>query len=186
MEQMNEVNLKLKNLNLETFLLTGKINDIDLIEKLKKIVFEKSKNSNMNYKTNVKGKFTGFKGLSDEPDFHNFIRSIMKEIGVIWKHHFKIKDAWGNICTEETDEVLEHNHASFSGFCGILYLTQGGPGTYFRDFDLTVEEEVGKFVLFHPLLNHSVKKMDKKIERITIAFNMDSWKLWEENIKPLN
>jgi hypothetical protein len=61
-----------------------------------------------------------------------------------------------------------------------LYLTEGGPGTYFKEYDLLVEEEVGKYILFHPLLKHSVQKIENNIERITIAFNMNEVKTWED------
>jgi len=96
----------------------------------------------------------------------------------VYKENFLIKDAWGNIC-KLGEEVTEHNHGGVTGFCGILYLTEKGPGTYFKEYDLLIEEKIGKYIIFHPLLTHGVKKLENDIERITIAFNMDEIKEWE-------
>jgi hypothetical protein len=88
---------------------------------------------------------------------------------------------------KKSEKVTEHNHSDCS-FCGILYLTEGGPGTYFKEYDLLIKEEVGKFILFHPMLKHSVQEIDKDIERITVAFNMSHLKEWQNslNIKWVN
>jgi ectoine hydroxylase-related dioxygenase (phytanoyl-CoA dioxygenase family) len=68
-----------------------------------------------------------------------------------------------------------------TAFCGILYLSDNGPGTFFKDFDVTIEEKIGRYVLFHPLLLHSVEKNLKNKERITIAFNMYETKVWDKD-----
>ena len=130
-----------------------------------------TKDINLSYKTHVKGHFTGFKSLVENLNFHNFLKIIQPCIKVVFPKNFIIQDAWGNIC-KKNEEVTEHDHRNVSGFCGILYLSENGPGTYFKDYNLNVDEEIGKFVLFHPYLTHSVKKIDKEIERITVAFNM--------------
>lgn len=171
-------NVIVKDINIETFILIGKINDKELIENLKTSVREKIKNSPLHYKTNVKGLFTGFKALIEDKYFFQFLESIKNEIKVIYNGSFIIKDAWGNICKEKDDEVIVHDHIESSAFCCILYLTDGGPGTYFNDYDYNVEEEIGKFVLFSPMLKHQVSKLNKNIERITIAFNADQNKPW--------
>jgi hypothetical protein len=174
-------NIKYKKIKVNTFLLTGKINNYEIINNLKNIIKEKSKTVDINYKTNVTGFFSGFNSLNENIDFINFIKEIKKEINSIFKYNFFIKSSWGNIC-KKGDEVIEHSHNETSGFCGILYLTDGGPGTYFKEFDINVEEKVGKFVLFHPLLLHSVKKIDTDIERITIAFNINKFKPWDNEV----
>jgi hypothetical protein len=43
-----------------------------------------------------------------------------------------------------------------------------------------VKEEIGKYILFHPSLKHSVQKIENDIERITIAFNMNEVKFWDD------
>jgi hypothetical protein len=170
--------LKVKEILKETYILTGKINNEQLIKNLIEFV-KKNKDENLSYKTNVKGHFTGFKSLIKNNEFITFLREIQENIKIIYQENFIINDAWGNIC-KIGEEVTEHDHGSVSGFCGILYLTEGGPGTYFKEYDILVEEEIGKYILFHPSLKHSVKKIENDIERITIAFNMGAIKEWED------
>jgi hypothetical protein len=169
--------LKVKDISLQTFILTGKINNSTIINNLIDII-KKTKDEKLSYKTNVKGHFTGFKSLVENIDFHNFLRLIKRQIKVVYSNDFIVKDVWGNIC-KLNEEVIEHEHGNISAFCGILYLSEGGPGTYFKEYDLTISEEIGKYVLFHPKLLHSVKKIDKNIERITLAFNMDGIRNWD-------
>ena len=178
--------LKVKDVFLETFILTGKINNPEIINNLINFI-KNNKNEELSYKTHVKGYFTGFKSLNENTDFHLFLKLIQPQIQIIYQENFEIVDAWGNIC-KKNEEVTEHNHRSVSAFCGILYLSEGGPGTYFKEHDLLIKEEIGKFVLFHPVLFHSVPKINQEIERITLAFNMSGIKEWENlnNLKWVN
>jgi hypothetical protein len=172
------LDLKVKDISLETFIITGKIDNNEIINNLINFI-KNTKDTELSYKTHVKGHFTGFKSLVENKDFHNFLKTIQPYIKIIYSQNFRIQDAWGNIC-KENEEVTEHDHKGVSAFCGILYLSNNGPGTYFKQYDLLINEEIGKFVLFHPLLKHSVKKIDKEIERITVAFNMYDVKDWED------
>jgi len=178
--------LKVKDIFLETYILTGKINNSEIINNLINFI-KNNKNEELSYKTHVKGHFTGFKSLTENTDFHNFLKLIQPQIQIVYKDNFEIRDAWGNIC-KNNEEVTEHNHRGVSAFCGILYLSEGGQGTYFKEHDLLIKEEIGKFVLFHPALFHSVPKINKDIERITCAFNMHAIKEWENlnNLKWVN
>jgi hypothetical protein len=170
--------LKIKEVALETFLLTGKIFDQEIILNLKKFIKENIDNV-LSHNTHVKGKFTGFRGLINNKDFINFLKTIEPYIKIVYNKNFEILDAWGNIC-KQGEEVIEHDHRAVNAFCGILYLTEGGPGTHFKEYDLTIEEEIGKFILFHPYLLHKVKKIEKDIERITVAFNINFVNKWNE------
>ena len=115
--------LKVKEILKETFILTGKINDEQLIKNLIEFI-KKNKDENLSYKTNVKGHFTGFKSLVQNEYFWEFLKKIQKNIKVIYKDDFIITDAWGNIC-KIGEEVTGHDHRAVTGFCGILYLTEG-------------------------------------------------------------
>jgi hypothetical protein len=177
------VDVRIRDILKETYILTGKIYDKNIINNL--IYFIKNyKDTELSYKTNVQGIFTGFNSLNENGDFINFLKIIQPEIKSIYFDNFEIKNAWGNIC-KKGDEVLEHNHGGVTGFCGILYLTENGPGTYFKEHDLLVNEEIGKFILFSPILKHSVKKIENDIERITVAFNMHEIKKWN-NLSNIN
>jgi hypothetical protein len=171
--------LKVKEILKETYILTGKIKNEQLIENLINFV-KNNKDENLSYKTNVKGHFSGFKSLIQNEDFITFLKNIEENIKIIYKNNFLISGAWGNIC-QLGEEVIEHDHEGVTGFCGILYLTEGGPGTYFKEHDLLINEEIGKYVLFSPSLKHSVKKIENKIERITVAFNMNAIQKWQDH-----
>jgi hypothetical protein len=180
------INLQIKKIKRESFLLTSKIFDLELLNNLKNFV-KNNINKDLYAKTNVKGDFTGFHSLVQNEFFINFIKNIKKEILLISDGNFIINDAWGNLC-KKGGEVIEHDHKGVNLFCGILYLTEGGPGTYFKDYDININEEIGKFVLFDPLLTHSVPKIKNEIERISIAFNALEIKSWEDysNLKKDN
>jgi len=170
--------LKVKEIIFEGYLLTGKINDKKIIENLKKFIRE-NKDTDLSYKTNVKAHFTGWNSLIENIDFNNFLKLIEQYTKLIYTKNSKLSSAWGNIC-KKYDKILPHNHATVSAFCGILYLTDDGPGTFFDAYNLTVKEEVGKFILFHPWLIHSVEEINNDIERITVAFNVNEIKNWED------
>ena len=170
--------IKVKDILFETFILTGKINDNKIINNLINFI-KNNKDINLSNKTHVKAHFTGFKSLIDNQDFIDFLKIIQPNIKIIYGDNFLLQDAWGNLC-KINEEVTEHDHKSVSAFCGILYLTEGGPGTYFKQYDLLIKEEIGKFILFHPILKHSVEKIKNNIERITVAFNMSDVKDWED------
>jgi len=176
----------LKHISTPIYLLIDEYKNLNILNNLKNKILNHP-GSELSYKTNVKGKFTGFESLINDEDFHIFLKDIYKQINYIYKNNFQIKDAWGNVC-KKNEEVIEHSHSNVSAFCGILYLSEGGPGTFFNEFNITIEEKFGKFVLFHPSVLHSVKKIDKEIERITIAFNMNEIIDWDNtiNIKWIN
>jgi hypothetical protein len=178
--------LKAKEVVKETFILTGKIEDKNIINNL--IYFIKNnKDEKLSYKTNVKGHFTGFHSLIQNVDFLNFLKIIQPNIKIIFNDNFTITDAWGNLC-KIGENVTEHDHNGTTAFCGILYLTDNGPGTYFKEYDLLIKEEIGKYILFSPILKHSVEKITKETERITVAFNMNKINEWADssNIKWVN
>lgn len=180
-----DLKLSLKQKVIDTFILSGKINNIEIINNLINFV-KNNENKKLHSVTNVKGKFTGFKAGVSNKDFHLFLKLIQPAINVIYKNNFCIFDAWGNILTKG-GEVLEHDHVGTTAFCGIIYLSNSGHGTYFSEYDITIEEEIGKFILFHPYLKHSVFKIQSDVERITFAFNCNVLPEWTyDDIKNTN
>ena len=113
--------LKVKEISVETYILTGKINDQNIINNLK-VTIKNTKDNELSYKTNVKGHFTGFKSLINNEDLHSFLKLIQPCIFTIYNKNFVISDAWGNIC-KKGGEIIEHDHGDHDfAFCGILYL----------------------------------------------------------------
>ena len=165
-------NLKRLKIKKDVFILTSKINNRSLLNKLKEYVIEKSsilfsKNSN------VHSSRTDFKALINNEEFFGFLKESKDIIHNAWKHDFVVHDAWGCVYREPNDFCIKHNHLGTTAFSGILYLTDHGPGTYFPELDLTVKEEIGKFVIFDPILYHEVPKYRYTKERVIVAFNCD-------------
>lgn len=159
-----------KEIKINTFILIDEINDNDLIDNLLKIIY---KNNEYHHTyTNVISKHSKFDFLNNNDLFHIFLKKIKKQINLIFKENFIIQDSWAVTYNNE-DYALMHSHVGSTAFSGILYLTDGpGPGTYFPEYDLTVEEKKGRFVLFHGHLLHEVKKFKYNKDRVVIAFNM--------------
>lgn len=176
--------LKVQEIKRETFILTSKIKDKELINNLIDFV-RKNKDEKLSFKTHVKGHFTGFDSLVKNNFFITFLKTIQENIKIIYPFDFVIHNAWGNLC-KKGEQVTEHNHGGINCFCGILYLTEGGPGTYFKQYDLLIKEEIGKYILFHPLLDHEVKEIQNDVERITIAWNINKLKDWDKETYELN
>jgi len=74
--------LQVKEVLKETFILTGKIKDKDIIDNLTYFV-KNNKDNELSYKTNVKGHFTGFFSLVQNNDFLNFLKIIQPNIKII-------------------------------------------------------------------------------------------------------
>jgi hypothetical protein len=168
---MKLINKKIKK---DVFLLEGVLKDIELIKILKNKIVNETMTNSVDQR-NVLGKSTNYQFFINDVDFINFIKSIKKEIDKIYPYDFIIREAWGNVYNKN-NYAKEHTHMDTTAFCGIIYLSENGPGTYFPELKFTVKEKIGKFVLFSPILKHSVKKCNGN--RITLAFNMDECKPW--------
>ena len=169
-----------KSIELNTFILINEINDNELIDKLILNVKKKIKESKISGKTNVHAEHSEFNSLTQDPNFHKFLKIIQPFIYKIYQKNFVVSDVWGNIYSNENHYAVEHNHIGTSAFSGILYCTDGpGPGTYFNQYDLNIEEKKGRFVLFHPMLYHEVKPYSYNKERITIAWNFSEVHSWD-------
>jgi len=162
----------------DCYISTFFIKNVNLLENIKQKIIDKTKNSSFSYKTNVKAKFTGFESLSLEPEIKEFAMEIKPFSNSVCNKKTAMKECWGNVY-HKNDYAMLHHHKGCTGFSGILYLSNEGPGTYFKDFDLTIKEEYGKVVLFDPMLLHEVKPSSLQSTRITMAFNCYEIAPWE-------
>jgi hypothetical protein len=71
-----------------------------------------------------------------------------------------------------------HSHQEATAFCGILYLTSGGPGTSFPEIKKVINSVKGRFILFNPIMKHFVVKSNVE-KRFSLAFNMIDVKDWD-------
>lgn len=178
---MIDYNMYGKPLAVPTFILVGKYTDMEVLDNLKEDILKLSNENNpLNYKTNVKGKFTGWESLIENKWFIKFMNRILDYANVLYNKQikFRVRSAWGNVYENETDHVTFHRHLPADCFSGIIYFDDHGPGTMFPEYDLNIKEEKGKFVFFHPQILHGVEKFNYQKQRITCAFNTDFEREW--------
>jgi Rps23 Pro-64 3,4-dihydroxylase Tpa1-like proline 4-hydroxylase len=142
------------------------IKDISVITSLKEDI-KNNLDTSMKNTTNVKGSMTNYKHFIGRKTFEPIKKLLNK---------FAIYEAWGNVL-KKGEYVKEHHHISNENnnfkinISGILYLTDIKPGTYFKEFNKTIDPKIGKIIVFDNKYKHSVDKCDTDEERITLAFN---------------
>jgi hypothetical protein len=167
-------NLQVKKLERHIFLAEYQFKDISFVEYFKNLINQKV--GTYDGKTNVTGKMTDFKCFVEDKELHKLLNEATEFLKI---SHFQptfLDEAWGNILGKG-DKVLYHTHWTMV-YSGILYLTEGGPGTHFPQFDYTVEEKIGKMVFFSGEAYHGVKETNKNQKRHTLAFNFAEKVSW--------
>ena len=168
---MMDFDLHIKPIEKDSFILIGRINDPDLIQRLiSDITIGIKGRKNSSYKTNVIGKMTRFKYFNSNDNFIKVLDLIRPTFKKVIQRSIQLKDSWGNIL-DKNDYVKIHNHHPAS-VSGILYLTEG-ESTYFPSHNKHIEAEVGKFVLFDPMLDHEVTKNKSSKKRYSLSFNFE-------------
>ena len=166
-------NLNVYSIPRKYFIIEYQLKDLSNIEYFKNIIDKNT--GEYDYVTNVKGRMTSFKQFVKDKIFFTVMDEVKDLFDVMNYGELYLKDAWGNIL-QNKDSVEEHAHECTVS--GILYLTEGGPGTYFKEANKLIEEKIGKVVLFSPDLMHSVKQSDTPSKRYTLAFNFEKVHKW--------
>ena len=142
-----------------------------LIEKIKANV-----NKELSYKTNVRNKMTDWQCFSKDPTMSSIFANMSYLVGILLLPDLQLASCWGTWSSKYV-ETFQHKHSP-SDISGILYLTEGGPGTYFPEFNINAEEKIGKLVFFHGDTLHKVEKSKIKKDRFLISFNFEKIKFW--------
>jgi hypothetical protein len=158
------------------FLIEYQFKNLDFVDILKKEI--KNSVGSMDYKTNVKGKMTNFSKFTKNKIFNNLLEECIEITHVLNLPKSILTDAWGNIL-KKGDSVEVHSHYKCS-ISGVLYLTEDGPGTYFPQFNKTIDEKIGKVLLFSGNLLHGVPIYNGNEDRYTIAFNFEEMTPWND------
>ena len=161
------------------FLLEYQFKDLSFVDILKKEIDNKV--GELDYKTNVRGRMTKFDAFVDNPILLKLLGECIHVTNVLSIKTSKITEAWGNIL-KKGEHVDSHTHDP-AIISGVLYLTEGGPGTHFPEFNKTVEEKIGKMVFFSGMATHNVLPTKLNKDRYTLAFNFYEIKPWENQKK---
>lgn len=168
--------INIANVESLAFLIEYQFKNLSFVDILKKEI--KNNVGKMDYKTNVKGRMTSFNHFSKNRIFSNLLKECIEITHVLNLPKSILTDAWGNIL-KKGDSVDAHAHYRCS-ISGVLYLTENGPGTYFPQFNKTIEEKIGKVLLFSGSLLHEVPVYNGNEDRYTIAFNFEEITPWNE------
>jgi len=145
------------------------------IEKIDKNISDK-----LSYNTNAKNQITDWHTFVDDIE----LRKIFLSFDIFFNDYLKtgplrLDDCWGTKSCEFV-ETIRHDHSL--GVSGIIYLTEGGPGTFFPQFNFNVSEKIGKIVFFDSQTEHEVKKTKINNTRYLLAFNFKHIKPWNLKI----
>lgn len=170
-------NLNVTKIERWLFLLEYQFKDLSFVDILKKEIDKKV--GQFDFKTNVKGRMTSFQEFVNNQVLAKLLQEALPVSNVLSIKNSKLREAWGNIL-KKGGSVTEHTHEP-AIISGVLYLTEGGPGTRFPEFNKTVEEKIGKIVFFSGMASHFVFPSKLNKDRYTIAFNFQEMKPWENN-----
>jgi hypothetical protein len=163
-------NVEFSTVEKKVFLIEHQLDDLSFIEDFKNLI--DTNISELSYKTNVKGKMTKWDTFVSNKDFQKIILNSVDIIKYFAEDGAYCDNAWGNKL-ENDDEVISHHHIGPDMvMSGLLYLTEDGPGTYFKEFNKTIKEKIGKIVFFSPEVWHSVSKSNLNKTRYTLSFNL--------------
>jgi len=176
MEEIKNFTLNVGKIERWVFLIEYQLKNLNFVDFLKKEI--KNKVGSMDYKTNVRGEMTAFNEFINNEILINILRECIEVTNVLNIPKSFLKDAWGNIL-KKGGSVHPHTHPK-STISGVLYLTENGPGTYFPDFNKTIDEKIGKVVLFGGNVLHSVPVYNGSKDRYTIAFNFQEIVPWQK------
>jgi|TARA_R110000822_G_scaffold310170_1_gene441712 hypothetical protein len=111
-------------------------------------------------------------------DDFDLIRHLIsnKASQMVNKSLFARKDIWGLHYTGDLNYCHYHNHGKFNGYAGVLYLEadEDCGQLHFPEYDIYVEPEPNRIILFDPRIKHGVMpNLDQSSNRVAIAFNVD-------------
>jgi hypothetical protein len=163
-------NVEFATVEKKIFLIEHQLNDLSFVEDFKNLIDINI--SELSYKTNVKGKMTKWDTFVNNKDFQKIILNSADIIEHFAKDGAYCDNAWGNKLENDDEVILHHHIGQDIIISGILYLTEDGPGTYFKEFNKTIKEKIGKLVFFSSEAYHGVSKSNLNKTRYTLSFNL--------------
>lgn len=157
----------------EVFYLEGKIN-IDSNYFIKKIE-DGIINSPNNYKTNVQGFMTAWDYFIEDKKFLKIFLNIINNFehhSVVFQHlpKWKLDSCWG-IKEEKGSYTKEHDHLP-AVLSGVIYLNDVKQELIFKELNIKVAPEKGKFVIFSPILKHYTERNLEETSKYGLSFNL--------------
>lgn len=158
------------------FFIQGKIK-LDAKYFIKEINQSCNSDSNLNYKTNVKGAMTPFQYFKNNKKFLNLLQSFIEYVDDnVELPKYNLMDAWG-FSLKPSEKTVLHNHYGFV-WSGAIYLNSCNQTLDFPEINQSIKPDEGSFVLFSSFLKHGCSKnLDNSI-KFGMSFNMMEMKPW--------
>jgi len=126
--------------------------------------------TNMNYKTNVKGKMTSWHFFREDPMFGKILKKIINYVDENYNFvNYYLHDAWG-FRTDPGENTVLHQHMCL--WSGVLYLNECNQPLNFPEIKQSLMPKKGNFALFSPWLNHGCNANQDSIPKYGISFNL--------------
>lgn len=131
----------------------------------------------LSYNTHVKNQMTDFRTFTHDYEIHQIFKKFDNLFKLVSNtDSIRLQDCWG---TKSCEFVETNKHSHSLGVSGIIYLTEGGPGTFFPEFNFNVDEKIGKIIFFDSRALHEVKKTKIINPRYLLSFNFKEVKSWD-------
>jgi hypothetical protein len=168
------------NIEVPVFFIETKQNISEYKNTLISQIEEGIKTSNLNYKTNLKGKMTDWLYFKENKNFFKILDQFFSEIksNCPQLKSTVLYNAWG-IKVEKGDKTIPHNHYEFC-YSGILYLNSTDLPIDFYDLNISITPQEGTFLFFSPILKHGTKENLSNDPKYAIVFNFSEKKDWDD------
>tara|TARA_R100000963_G_C4602313_1_gene75580 strand:+ start:111 stop:641 length:531 start_codon:yes stop_codon:yes gene_type:complete len=155
------------------FFIKGNLNKLDSKYFTTKIDEGVKLNSNLNYKTNVKGKQTSFDFFCNDKNFEKTLYELIDYLddNGIATHRYRLVDAWG--VKEGLGDFSKKHHHLPCYVSGIVYLNDHPQTLYFPEIGEEITPKRGEFVLFSSFLYHYNKRSNIDKYKYAISFNFE-------------
>jgi len=158
------------------FFIKGKI-EIDSEYFIKKIKEGCESNSNLNFRTNIKGLMTTFDYFNTDIEFQKILQKFIHYIDDNYSlHKYTLRESWG-MEVRKNERTLFHSHSE-NLWVGVLYLNSSSQELIFDEINEKVKPEPGSFALFSPFLTHGCHRNQDNHSKFGISFNMTEIKDW--------
>lgn len=145
-----------------------KIDSQYFINKIEQSIVE----SDMHFKTNVKGYMTPWKYFVGDDKFLEVLIPILDKLDTYKLLKYELTEAWG-LKEGWAHHTVIHNHLP-SYLSGVLYLNNHPQKLEFPDINQSITPEEGRVVIFSSFLNHLAHRNTVEKPKYAIAFNCEN------------
>ena len=161
----------------ESYISTCFVKNKNLLERIKNKIIEKTKDSSLDYKTNVKAYMTDW-DMRGKPGFDKLEKIIIDMSIYLSKIYYnktikpRVENLWGMIY-KKGDYAMVHDHWP-SLWSGVYYIEvpDNSGDLYFPQLKQTITPQNNQMIVFEGKTRHGVRESLSDKERIAVSFNV--------------